>query len=545
MHLGNMSGGAGLVRGAGDSQSVVGLQEFLLVAVGQGPPFLTGHVARLGAEVRVKGGLGLGEDLVVDVRHVADNRDAQPPVLQPAGELVESDGGTDVAHVRHPLDSRTAVVEADLALDEGDEIPDVGGGGVIEAQGHRSRLADGRSGLRVHQGGGYGGDALAAPGESQAVTGGCRDAYMGACRLAQDPLRLFPPGAEFGPVGYELHGDVADLESGSPDDPCGLGEERGTGRTGEFRAVRPEVGTKVADAGSRKQGVRCCVGHGVAVRMPGEAAFAGPEQATEPQRARRILGGIRVDVDTHTGAGQDGVRAHPSTHRAPSGPSRRPSAKMRSRGVVIFRDCVDPRTACTAVPSISTSMASSVTAAACCWSKAWAASCARSSVPRVKPCGVCTARSSSRRAVPVTSSGATAASPPVVAATILTVSTTGTTGITAAAPATRESQTRWKTDSGVRARAASWTRTASMPSISAAIPARTDSALVDPPSTTVRRGPPSASSSRKSSHSRRRPSSPGGKATHTWLATPEATMPRRACIRIGSPPSGTAALGMP
>ena len=41
------------------------------------------------------------------------------------------------------------------------------------------------------------------------------------------------------------------------------------------------------------------------------------------------------------------------------------------------------------------------------------------------------------------------------------------------------------------------------------------------------------------------PIPPGGSATHTWLPAPDATMPRRACIRMGSPPRGTAALGMP
>ena len=70
--------------------------------------------------------------------------------------------------------------------------------------------------------------------------------------------------------------------------------------------------------------------------------------------------------------------------------------------------------------------------------------------------------------VPATISGATALSPAGVGVTVLTVSTTGTAGITASAPAASASTTRWKTPSGVSALAASCTRTASIPSIRAA-----------------------------------------------------------------------------
>ncbi len=77
VHLRDVAGGARLVGGAGDAQGVVGLEEFLLVAVGQRPPFLFADGAGFVLEVRAEGGRGLGEDLVVDVGDVADGGDAE------------------------------------------------------------------------------------------------------------------------------------------------------------------------------------------------------------------------------------------------------------------------------------------------------------------------------------------------------------------------------------------------------------------------------------------------------------------------------------
>ena len=85
VHLRDVAGGAGLVGGAGDAEGVVGLEEFLLVAVGQRPPFLLADGSGLVLEVRAEGGRGLGKDLVVDVGDVADHRDAEAAVLAASG----------------------------------------------------------------------------------------------------------------------------------------------------------------------------------------------------------------------------------------------------------------------------------------------------------------------------------------------------------------------------------------------------------------------------------------------------------------------------
>ncbi|BAS07388.1 hypothetical protein AHiyo4_08100 [Arthrobacter sp. Hiyo4] len=78
MHFGDMAGCPWLISGPGNAERVVGLQERLLVAVGQGPPFLLADSVRSGFEVRAERLGRLGEDLVVDVRDVADRGDPQP-----------------------------------------------------------------------------------------------------------------------------------------------------------------------------------------------------------------------------------------------------------------------------------------------------------------------------------------------------------------------------------------------------------------------------------------------------------------------------------
>ncbi|CAM5788904.1 hypothetical protein CPER28S_02318 [Cellulomonas persica] len=149
-HRGHVTGRARLVRRGQHAQRVVRGGERALVRHRPRPPL----DARLG---------GLGEDLVVDVGHVAHERHAQALAAQPADEHVERDARPDVADVGRRLHRRTAQVDADLAVDPGDEVAHRAGGGVVQAKTHagkatgaslvgRARRADRRvsrtSGLR-------------------------------------------------------------------------------------------------------------------------------------------------------------------------------------------------------------------------------------------------------------------------------------------------------------------------------------------------------------------------------------------------------------
>ena len=83
-----MAGGARLVGGGRHAQGAVGGVELPLEALGPGPP---GH--------RRLGGGRLAEDLVVDVRDVADEADLLASALQPATQDVEGDTAAHVADV--------------------------------------------------------------------------------------------------------------------------------------------------------------------------------------------------------------------------------------------------------------------------------------------------------------------------------------------------------------------------------------------------------------------------------------------------------------
>ena len=87
-HLGDVAGGARLVGGGRHAQGAIGGVELPLEALGPGPP---GH--------RRLGGGRLAEDLVVDVRDVADEADLLASALQPATQDVEGDTAAHVADV--------------------------------------------------------------------------------------------------------------------------------------------------------------------------------------------------------------------------------------------------------------------------------------------------------------------------------------------------------------------------------------------------------------------------------------------------------------
>lgn len=77
----------------------------------------------------------LGQDLVVDVGHVPDQRDVVPvPAHQPPAQHVEGDREPDVADVRGALSGQPTDVDADLAGGERGELPQFAGGGVVQVQ---------------------------------------------------------------------------------------------------------------------------------------------------------------------------------------------------------------------------------------------------------------------------------------------------------------------------------------------------------------------------------------------------------------------------
>ena len=86
-----------------------------------GPPALTG-------------GCGLVENLVVDVGHIAHERDLVSELQEPAAHDVERYGGTDMADMRGRLHGGATHVDADLARLERHEMTDLMRCGVIQIQ---------------------------------------------------------------------------------------------------------------------------------------------------------------------------------------------------------------------------------------------------------------------------------------------------------------------------------------------------------------------------------------------------------------------------
>ena len=125
-HLGDVAGGAGLVgrrQHVDRRQRLVELAVHVVGEVEPGPALL----------------VGLGQDLVVDVGDVADERDVVPAVGQPAPQHVEVDRRPDVPDVRLRLDGETADVDARLPLLEGNEVTDLAGRGVVQPECHPAK----------------------------------------------------------------------------------------------------------------------------------------------------------------------------------------------------------------------------------------------------------------------------------------------------------------------------------------------------------------------------------------------------------------------
>ncbi len=101
-HVHDVPGGARFIRRRQYAQLLVGARELLLVVVGARPPALPGR-------------RGFVEDLVVDVGHIADERDAVAEPEEPTADDVERHTGADVPDVRRALHSGAAHVHAHLA----------------------------------------------------------------------------------------------------------------------------------------------------------------------------------------------------------------------------------------------------------------------------------------------------------------------------------------------------------------------------------------------------------------------------------------------
>ncbi|KFI49709.1 hypothetical protein BBIA_1244, partial [Bifidobacterium biavatii DSM 23969] len=139
-HVDHVAGRARLVRRRQHAERVVRLRELALVVVRARPPLL----AR---------GRGLVEDLVVDVSHVAHERDVVAELEEPAADDVERDGRADVADVRRRLHGRAAHVDADLVGLDRRETRDGVRGRVVQLQIGRGLR---HGGGRVAAGGGAG-----------------------------------------------------------------------------------------------------------------------------------------------------------------------------------------------------------------------------------------------------------------------------------------------------------------------------------------------------------------------------------------------------
>ena len=135
-HLGHVGGRGRLVGGRQHVERAVGPVELARHLVGQVPP----RPALLGR---------LGEDLVVDVGDVADERHLEALVGQPAAQHVEVDRRAHVAHVRLRLHRQPAHVHARPALLQGDEVADVARGGVVEPESHGSSVGASPSAPRI------------------------------------------------------------------------------------------------------------------------------------------------------------------------------------------------------------------------------------------------------------------------------------------------------------------------------------------------------------------------------------------------------------
>jgi hypothetical protein len=129
-HLRDVSGGPRLVRRGSAAEDVVRLVQRPLEPVGVRPPRAT-RLRRL------------GQDLVLDVGDVGDDRDVVADPFQPPTQHVEDNLLVDVTDMWSPLHGESAVIDADLTGHERLERAHLSGQAVVETETHRQSVSVG------------------------------------------------------------------------------------------------------------------------------------------------------------------------------------------------------------------------------------------------------------------------------------------------------------------------------------------------------------------------------------------------------------------
>ena len=129
--VGDVPGGPRLVRGRKDPERAICLRKLPLVTVSPLPPGAAG----LG---------GLAQNLVVDVRDVADHPHVVPAAAQPSCKHVEGERRTHMADVRGALDGCAAQVDPRPARFERFEVSQRVHSGIVDLQAHPPRVSNER-----------------------------------------------------------------------------------------------------------------------------------------------------------------------------------------------------------------------------------------------------------------------------------------------------------------------------------------------------------------------------------------------------------------
>jgi hypothetical protein len=120
----DMTGCAGLVGGRQNTHDRIEAAELGLDAVGTSPPRIV-----VGGE---------GENLVVDVRDVADQCDFEASVGEPSCPQVVDECAAQVPDVGRGLNGRSADVDADLPVSRGNEVTHSTHAAVVDLDHHAS-----------------------------------------------------------------------------------------------------------------------------------------------------------------------------------------------------------------------------------------------------------------------------------------------------------------------------------------------------------------------------------------------------------------------
>ena len=218
LHLPDARRRARFIRRREDAELVVSGGELEFVAVGESPPlfaFSDGTAARV------------VENLVVDVGHVAHERDGEAAIAEPAPPLVVDECGAQVTDVRGGLHRRAAHVDADLVGDDRHEVDERLGLGVVKPYSHWASLP-----ITVHQGGRHDGDRpLGHDMTTPAVAVPDDESLKSEVRAAQNPRKPEPRRERWMPSLRRSFrpARVRRSESGAPWQACASRLRRGRG----------------------------------------------------------------------------------------------------------------------------------------------------------------------------------------------------------------------------------------------------------------------------------------------------------------------------